>query len=284
MRTARHAAVVLTLLPLIAPAAALAWGNAGHQVVCEIAFQRMGQDARALVRELRRADPEPSQTFFASCTWPDAVRNNTHQGTGEYHFVNVKDPASGLDLARDCEAKDCVTVAIRRYGVYLRDYALAGDDAKERLAKRAAEALKFLGHFVGDLHQPLHAGRAADRGGNDIEVVWEPTGQRRKLHGMWDTDIPSFGGIRGVSAAPGLLAELDETEAAAWMTQAPGAWLEESWVLARDVAYPSATDDLVSEDEIDAALPVVREQLLKAGVRLAHLLDLAAAGTLQLVE
>lgn len=284
MRTAFRGILVLALLTLLTPPAARAWGNAGHQVVCEIAFERMGAEARQLVRDLRRLDPARSPSFNASCIWPDEVRNSTHRDTYEYHFVNVKDPAAGLDLARDCEAKDCVSVAVRRYAVYLRDWVNDGRPQQGRVARRAAEALKFLGHFVGDLHQPLHAGRKADLGGNDLEPVWEPTGQNRKLHGMWDTDIPSFGGIRGASSADDLLEELDETEAATWKTLDPGAWVNESWVLARDVAYPSAEDDVVTEEEIEDALPIVREQLLKAGVRLAHLLDLAAAGTLQLVE
>jgi hypothetical protein len=278
-RTPAVAAMALLFSALLAPRAARAWGNVGHQVVCEIAFQRMGPDARELVRKLRRADPVRFPTFAASCIWPDDVRKTTHKDTYEYHFLDVKDPATGLDVARDCEALDCVTVAIRRYSTYLRDYARDGEQEE-----RAAEALKFLGHFVGDIHQPLHEGRAADRGGNDIEPVWEPTGQRRKLHGMWDTDIPKFGGITGVSAAAGLLADLDEATAATWMTLKPSAWAQESWELARDVAYPEADDDRVTEEEIEAALPVIRQRLLQAGVRLAHLLDLAAGGTLRLEE
>lgn len=284
MRIPFYAVIVLALIPLAAPPHARAWGDAGHQVVCEIAFERMGPDARDLVREVRRLDPARSSSFNASCIWPDEVRNTTHRDTYEYHFVNVDDDAAGLDLVGDCEAKDCVTVAVRRYAVYLREWVRGGRPKRGREALRAAEALKFLGHFVGDLHQPLHAGRAADHGGNDIRAVWQPTGERRKLHGMWDTDIPSFGGIRGVSSADDLLDHLDEAEAVTWKTLDPGAWAQESWMLARDRAYPIAEDDVVTRNEIRDALPIVREQLLKAGVRLAHLLDLAAAGTLQLVE
>jgi hypothetical protein len=262
-------------LSLLAPPV-FGWGNAGHQVVCEIAFQQMGPEARALVSRLRRNDP--ARTSFAeSCIWPDEVRKTTHKDTYEYHFINLKEPANGLDLARDCEALDCVSVAIQRYAVYLRDYAESG-----KQEKRAVEALKFLGHFVGDLHQPLHVGRAVDLGGNEIHVTWAPTGNSVTLHSVWDTWIPSWSGIVSSRSAPALLAELDPTAAAAWKTTNPGTWAQESWTLARDVAYTVADGDEITEDYIEAASPKVREQLLKAGVRLAHLLDLAASGTLEI--
>jgi hypothetical protein len=265
-------------LSLLAPPL-FGWGNAGHQVVCEIAYQQMGPEARALVARLRSHDPARASSFAESCIWPDEVRKTTHKDTYEYHFINLRDPDSGLDLARDCEALDCVSVAVQRYAVYLRDYAATG-----KQEKRAVEALKFLGHFVGDLHQPLHVGRASDLGGNEIQVTWGPTGNSVNLHSVWDTWIPSWGGIVSSRSAPLLLERLDPATAETWRTTNPGAWAQESWLLAKSMAYTLSNGDEVTEEYIEAAWPKVEEQLLKAGVRLAHLVDEAARGTLRIED
>jgi hypothetical protein len=96
-----------------------------------------------------------------------------------------------LDLARDCASLDCVVVAIQRYARYI---ALPRS-TNRRERERRILALRFLGHFVGDLHQPLHVGFAQDQGGNLIDVRTSSGGDTRRLHSVWDEEVLQRGRI-----------------------------------------------------------------------------------------
>jgi hypothetical protein len=265
-----------------------AWDEQGHRIVCRIAFELLSDQGRALVRTTREWEPfvsnpdnEPRTTpsFEASCVWPDDARHDTHLDTYEYHFINVPKAAPELLLARDCAALDCVLVAIQRYAQYL-----ARTPEGDREKGRQAEALRFLGHFVGDLHQPLHVSHAEDRGGNSLAVTW--FGQPTNLHKVWDALIAERGSLTTEQDALALVADITAEERQRWATFDGVGWARESLQQARQVAYvqPDGTDVLpgtaLAEPYFARALPVVREQLKKAGVRLAHLLNAAADGTL----
>ena len=84
------------------------WSRDGHEIVCEIAFQRLTRAGRRLVFAARADDPDPSPTFRQSCVWADSSRYGDHRSTYEYHFVNVDKGSDSIDLQRDCGAYDCV--------------------------------------------------------------------------------------------------------------------------------------------------------------------------------
>jgi S1/P1 Nuclease len=151
---AKLAALAAALL-LYSPSA-LAWGGLGHEAICELAFRELDDTARQRVIALIRQDPE-FPTFRASCNWPDRPRQRASE-----HFVNLPRDAAGLEDDVCPLAEACVISAIEH------DFAvLASPDAtdEEKLA-----ALKFLGHWVGDVHQPLHAASQDDKGGNHIST------------------------------------------------------------------------------------------------------------------
>lgn len=268
--------LVFTILcPLVSPARLAAWGAEGHEIICEIAWQRLTPESKKLLRNLRSGDREPGRTFADSCTWADRVRTTTHRATYPFHFVNIARGAGGIDLERDCPAFDCVSIAIRRYAVYLAREDLPRDER--------AEALKFLSHFVGDLHQPLHAGYGEDRGGNEISVEWygqrAAEGEDFNLHRIWDTEILHRARASRPLSAAEIAAEISDEKAASWGDFDVEGWADESYRLAVEVAYDLPVDGKLGEDYYDRALPVVRERLARAGVRLAHLLNALADGT-----
>ena len=168
MRT-RHFFLIYGVLALflVAPGWTLAWSPSGHKIVCEIAWQKLTAAGKKLVKGVRSHAPDGIATFAESCVWPDKAKRATHKGTYEYHFVNAPRGESKVVVARDCAAYDCVLVAIHRYGAYLQD-----EPSGKREKRRRANALRFLGHFVGDIHQPLHVGYGEDYGGNLITVRW----------------------------------------------------------------------------------------------------------------
>lgn len=115
-------------------------------------------------------------------TWADSIRySKWGHYTGVYHFIDAKDSppdSCNVDLARDCKAEGCVVTAIQNYTTQVLDPHLP--------VWLRAQAVKFVVHFVGDIHQPLHDEDIA-RGGNGIHVLWE--GSELNLHHVWDSSI-----------------------------------------------------------------------------------------------
>lgn len=267
---------VAALLVVASAPPAFAWGDNGHRMVCEIAWQRLTPGARQMVREIRRGDPNPGRSFAWSCTWADEVRN-ARPGTKGFHFINIPAGQAGVDMARDCgdDAVRCAPWAIESYaGIFM-------DGSRGR--RERAEALKFVGHFVGDLHQPLHAGRAADRGGGLIDVRF--FNSSANLHSVWDTRILGRAGIDLGDVAT-LNDEISAQEAQAWTNPSSDvdlvAWTNESYQHCERFVYASLpADGRIGSAYFDPALEITREQIQKAGVRLADLLNRAAAGTLR---
>lgn len=238
-------------------------------VVCEIAWQRLTPAAKALILRIR-GEAGMTGTFAGSCAWPDEARRSTHRSTYEYHYINPEPGADSVDLYRDCPAYDCILVALRRYALYV-----ASEPTGDRERIRRGEALAFLGHFVGDLHQPLHV-FARDRGGNDFAVTW--FGESTNLHRVWDHLILERAGIAGMPAGQRLARAIDPDLAASWMPIDILGWADESLRLARERAYDVPADGRLAESDYQKILPTVTLRLQQAGVRLAALLDALASG------
>ena len=219
--TCRVSSVLLLLIGAgigLFPSSAGAWGTDGHRIVALIAFAELPAGARTAVASLLQKDAHltecatkehfqvrtPSDMLACIATWADAVRTRpAYKFTAPFHFVNVPLTAPGFDAARDCPtARGCVVAAIERYREVLAD--------RSRVRAERAEALKFIVHFVGDLHQPLHTigdkdhdlanpenvgknlteGPEGDRGGNAKIVTWfdddSTTYGCWNLHSVWD--------------------------------------------------------------------------------------------------
>ena len=166
---ARH--IILALVVLFSFSSnAWAWGDEGHKIVCEIAMRLAVPSTRAEIRRLIKTDTE-FDFFSDSCTWPDHPRKRAAE-----HFVNLARDSSGL-TSDDLSACSRMRLVGHSGGARVLSSSDADDEAK-------LEALKFLGHWVGDVHQPLHVSFEDDRGGNNITVSGECQG---KLHAAWDS-------------------------------------------------------------------------------------------------
>ncbi|KAK3028520.1 hypothetical protein RJ639_038588 [Escallonia herrerae] len=177
------ALVVLLLVPGI-----LGWGKEGHYATCKIAEGYLTEEALAAVRSLL---PDRAEGDLASvCSWPDEIKHNYHwRWSSPLHYIDTPDFRCNYKYCRDCHdssgQKDrCVTGAIYNYTMQL----MSGySDLDSKMKYNLTEALMFLSHFVGDVHQPLHVSFTGDEGGNTIIVRW----YRRKtnLHHVWDNMI-----------------------------------------------------------------------------------------------
>jgi hypothetical protein len=186
--------------------------------------------------------------------------------------------AEEMVMQRDCANYDCVQLAVVRYA----NYVSMDPGGSGSLQVRRANALKFVGHFVGDLHQPVHVGYAHDRGANDINVDFYGEADQR-LHAVWDFHIPDRMGLYDapIATAHALNASITDAEAAEWSDFDVVGWSRESYEIVKELVYDIPADGRIGDDYFDRAAPLVEMRFKQAGVRLAYLLNHAAAGTLE---
>ena len=248
------------------------WGGDGHRLVCEIAFRHLAPEGKMLVSQLRATE---SVTFAESCTWADEVRDQRPE-TYNYHFINIPPGQSGMNMTRDCgdPAKRCAPWAIKHYAIILAD---ANKSTLER-----GEALKFLSHFVGDLHQPLHAGRPAELGGNRVYVLFfgdrGTEGRQINLHSVWDGRILGRANLRWPHSADQLIAEITTPDVSSWANSDVVAWTNESYRIDEDFVYSIPNGGDIQQTYYDRALSISRRRIQQAGIRLAHVINEAARG------
>lgn len=241
---------------------ALAWGPEGHDLVARIAEAQLTPTAHARVAEILG----PNVTMASVSSWADQIRRQ-RDNTGPWHYVDIPIQKSSYSRRRDCKKDDCVVAQIEREKALLRN---SGTPVVER-----REALMFLIHFVGDMHQPLHSSDNKDKGGNDVRVVF--LDRRANLHSTWDSVLLGRMGKED-DLFPVLLKEA-EANTKKWGKGSPEKWANESHKAAQQVVYgnlPKVAQgeaEPLNADYEKAADPVIREQIEKAGDRLAHTLN-----------
>lgn len=267
-RVARHrrrGAFLLFLLALLPAIDAMAWGALGHRLAARVAEPQLDPKARAEVARLLHGEAEPSLAGIAN--WADDLRStdpDLGKRSARWHYVNISDPGCAFDAQADCRGGDCVVAALERQVAILADPA-RGDEERR-------QALKFVVHFVGDVHQPLHAGRGGDRGGNDYQVNWN--GKGSNMHSLWDSGLLRSAGLDEDAWLARLQALPASGTASPVPAQAPRLWAEQSCRLV-DASGFYPRGHVIEPAYVDAKLPVVERQLRLAGDRLAAVLNQA---------
>ncbi|WP_207795963.1 S1/P1 nuclease [Kinneretia aquatilis] len=245
---------------LLSSAPAQAWGAEGHRLVASVAEQGLSPAARAEVQRLLAL--EPGSTLASISTWADEHRSPQ---TGPWHYVNFpRDGGCNYEPARDCEDGACVVSAIERQVEVLKNDK-ASDEAR-------LKALKYVVHLVADVHQPLHAGFADDRGGNSYQV--QGFGRGSNLHSLWDSGLMRnrAGGAEGLMQDLMLKAGSGSQRVPATDSRAAAQWAVES---CRLVSAPGFYPDghKVDQSYADAHDPALRQRLAEAARRLAGVLN-----------
>ena len=255
---------------------AWAWGGQGHRTIGAIADRLLSSAARAAVAQLLNGDLDKfgrlstRRTLEAVSDWADEI-TGTPAARPRWHYDDVP-ICGGAPKAHYCPDGQCNTEQLKRLITVLADTHAASRDRNE--------ALKWVVHLVGDIHQPLHAADNGDRGGNRVPVALEGvrTRGRESLHRAWDNDL--------VRRQPPADIDALALEASSLVEEAgqgaPDSWALESNNLARNVAYhyrgfacdTLPADIVVLDREYQRqAAAIVRERLLLAGARLAALLN-----------
>jgi len=253
---------------LLLPSIVHAWGGEGHQIVCLIAEDRLTPAAKTGIHGLL-GDANISDAEVAS--WADEFRRQ-HEETAPWHFVDIPTDAKDFDEKRDGQNGNNVVDKIADFKAVLQNTKAAKDG---RVA-----ALKFLVHFVGDIHQPLHcAERNNDKGGNARLVFFLDHPKATNLHSVWDSTIliNHKGGVRIAAYAEKLNGAIKPEQADEWAKGTPVDWANESHYLAVSSAYKDVPaygpPPKLNQAYVDASGKVIDLQLQRGGVRLAAILN-----------
>ena len=278
------AAFALTTLLCAAPA--LAWGPDGHRIVGDLAQRQITPQAAAAVADLLRDEPDP--TLAGVANWPDDLRNSDpdlFKRTQTWHYDDFPRGDCNYVPPRDCPDGNCAIAQIPAQEKIL------ADTTQPRQAR--VQALKFLVHLVGDIHQPLHAGYKDDRGGNDFQISLRTTIQPQayakkhfvngmmgtNLHAIWDYYVLASHDVSAhrhadelAALAPATDAPADEIATGGDSTQ----WaLESCRIIAAESLYPPTHK--LNEAYLHRMRPIADRRLIQAGHRLADLLNTALA-------
>ncbi len=241
---------------------AYGFGADGHRIAGLIAQERLCTEAQQQFRILGQG-----QGLDQLGLWADWIRGEPEwQHSAPWHYMNIPDGARLGDYRHPPEGD--ILWAIGHFAARLAD-------RQEPIAERR-DALRFLAHFVVDIHQPLHVGRESDRGGNTIDV--DPgTGGTVNLHRFWDTDAVALSGL-AVEDYVQSIAGLIEANARAWEQDTLMDWARESQALRPDVYDFGGRGNRLRSDYLENSERITRLRLAQAGVRLAAEVNRALCG------
>ena len=263
------------LLPLIALSCAFvagdaaAWSAEGHRIVAHIADAGLTPAARAEVERLLAGEADP--TLAGIATWADELRDTDPDGLGKrsakWHYINF-DGRCGFEPPRDCKGNNCI---VTQTNLLYQVLANPDRDPADR-----AKALKFVVHFVGDLHQPMHASPRDDKGGNDYQISLG--GEGTNLHRIWDGTILERRDLAAADYAEALLDAPLPPDPTLSSDRPVLEWaLESCRLVEAGRIYPPEGEHVVDAAFLDERLPLAEQRLREAGLRLAELLNHALA-------
>jgi len=259
------ALIALVAIPAGRPAPASGdarWFDLGHRVIARIAESRLTPPAAEAVREILGG-----QSLADASRWADDIRGR-RRDTGPLHHVNIPLEATTYDPEGYCPDRRCIIGAIEADRRILTDATAS--------AINRAEALRFLIHFVGDLHQPLHVSNNEDKGGNDTQVQFG--GRGTNLHKVWDGELIQVKWTDEQPYLDHLMQRMSKLDLAAFERGTVVDWAMEGHRIAVAHAYQIPRHRHLGQAYVEENLPIVDLAIIKAGVRLARVLNDALAG------
>ena len=251
------ATTFLSLMLLAVSNNAAAYGQNGHRVIGQIAEWHLTPATKQAIEKLLGGDLLPEVT-----TWADEMRSSPDKkwrSRSKWHYISLDTLDDFKPDAYDGEVKDVYTAIRKSIDV------LTSPSSKQQ---EKEFYLRFLTHLVGDLHMPLHVGRAEDKGGNAIQV--EFFGDKMNLHSLWDTHLIESQNLSFTEFAR-FVNTNDIKVVSNYMSTQPRDWVVESFKLRADVY--DVKDAKFKYDYIYQHMPTVKSQLQKGGIRLAGILN-----------
>ena len=249
--------LLLSVMSLFISAAAMAWGQKGHDVVASIAEAHLTPAAAARVTAIL---DNHSPVYYSN--WMDnASHTDEYRYTSPWHYANIDEGYTFATMPRNPEgdvisALEMITAALEQGGL---------EPAQEQLY------LKMLIHFMGDLHCPMHTGRKSDRGGNNVQIFYFT--KETNLHSIWDTDLVESAHRWSYTEWREQIDRLTDEQAAAIVEGDYVSWLNEASEISRGIYEKTPEGTRVSFDYIAEYAPVIEQQFVHGGHRLAAVLN-----------
>lgn len=246
--------VIILVSLLIVSFNCWAWGPTGHRVTGWIAEKHLTKKARSVLKKILKG-----QSLAIASTWMDEVRSDsTYDYMTDWHWVRIPDSSSYEQSVKNPNGD--IIMTIERIVSELKSRNLSPDAEAERI--------KILIHLVGDIHQPLHVSVLDDRGGNDVQVMW--FGQNSNLHRVWDSDIIDHTRLSYTEMAESF-GKPTASEVRSWQQATVYDWARESQsYLPQVYEYDNGR---LGYEYAYVNYPSVRHRLVRAGVRLAGILN-----------
>ena len=234
-----------------------AWGTLGHRIVGQIAYNHLSETAKVQVAKIME-----TESLAKASNWPDFIRSAPEQWryTFPWHYVSI-DKKNYKESPKNKDGD--IVFAMIRCEELLRD------PHQPKNVRR--NALAFLVHFVGDIHQPFHAGYSKDKGGNTINLKW--FGQKTNLHKVWDEDLIELQKL-SYSEYVDFIDHASDSDQKKWITSTYEDWANESRNLMVDL-YPPKQTKYWEFNYNYKHKALLESRLLQAGIRLADVIDRA---------
>ncbi len=248
--------VSLLSLLLLAPHPIMAWGKRGHDVICYIAECHLTEGALARVTEVLDGR---SMVYYSN--WMDsASHTKEYAETKEWHYFNI-DRSESIESQKRSKKGDILSAV---------EGLVAELKVGDLTAEQESVALKMLIHLVGDMHQPMHLGRASDEGGNNIPVVYFV--ESTSLHSIWDyhlvEGVHTWSYTEWQSQIDRGLVDEEEVVSGSYRE-----WLDATHQITKEIYRDTPAETRIFYEYSDKYAPIIEQQFLYAGLRLAHILN-----------
>jgi hypothetical protein len=231
------------------------WGKTGHRIVGEIAERNLTEKSKSELKKLMG-----DEKLWLSSTWPDEMRSDPNfKKTTFWHYVSIANNKKYFDEKRNVDGD--LIWALFHFESMLRNEKETSENKKN--------ALRFLVHFIGDLHQPLHVGLVEDRGGNSIMVKW--FSNHTNLHSVWDEMIIDSEKLSYTEYSD-YLGNMTENFKTLNLKGNYFDWAQESMSY-RSVIYEIPENKNLGYEYAFKAKPIIEERLKQAGIRTAFILN-----------
>jgi hypothetical protein len=245
---------------LYLPAQTMAWGMLGHRVVAQIAETNLNPKTKLALKGIMG-----NESLAMSSNWADFVKSDkNYDYLYNWHFVNFAAGLSSTDINGLLKADTAVNA-------FTKINFLVNELKKKNLPKaQKIIYIRLLVHIVGDVHQPMHTGRAEDKGGNDVKLTW--FGKSSNLHSIWDTELVESQQLSYTEYTQAINF-CSAKQKADWQNAPINAWITETYGMAQNIYGGVTLGDKLSYRYIYDNLETVNTQLLKGGIRLAGVLN-----------
>lgn len=245
-----------------------AWWDKGHRMVCDEAYELLTVSAKKMIDPLI----EEHGSFGTACLWADWIKNDDRKDTRSWHYINLPDSEQNT-YKTSCPENGCLIAAFHEQMNILNN--------RSATFLLRAEALWFIGHFIGDVHQPMHVGYPEDRGGNDHKLKFS-NGTATNMHSLWDGQIiEHMESLHGAEYLENNVSQKVKKFLNKSHSQEFEVWAQESRDLAMQpsVGYRNNELKVVTNAYMESHFEIVQERIALGAIRLSQILNRMHAGS-----